>query len=123
MPEHTRIEVEEGDVVMIVGVKRRQDGGKSTRKSTRKNRKGGGDVFNADANNSSPSENNSTNTNITSTNSPVARKGGKRAPNKYMKFAGTVRTKLMGELGDVTAVAKRTGEMWRGMSEAEKAKY
>lgn len=55
-------------------------------------------------------------------------KGGKkRAPNGYMKFAAEMRPKILKEYpelkSDVVSVARKIGEAWRKMPEAEKKKY
>ena len=45
----------------------------------------------------------------------------------YMKFAQEARKKIIAEepelKSDIIKVGKRIGEMWRGLSESEKAKY
>lgn len=53
--------------------------------------------------------------------------GGKRGPNGYMKFANKVRPQVLKEhpelKSDVVGVARKIGEKWRAMSDAEKKKY
>lgn len=53
--------------------------------------------------------------------------GGKRGPNGYMKFANKIRPQILKEhpelKSDVVGVARKIGEKWRAMSDAEKAKY
>ena len=53
--------------------------------------------------------------------------GGKKGPNGYMKFAAEVRPQILKEhpelKSDVTKVAKKIGEKWRALTDAEKAKY
>lgn len=53
--------------------------------------------------------------------------GGKRGPNGYMKFANKVRPQILKEhpelKSDVVGVARKIGEKWRAMSDAEKKKY
>ncbi len=53
--------------------------------------------------------------------------GKKRKMSGYMKFAASRRANIISEhpewKGDVVAVAKEIGKQWRGMSDAEKAKY
>jgi hypothetical protein len=53
--------------------------------------------------------------------------GGKRGPNRYMKFANKVRPQILKEhpelKSDVVGVARKIGAKWRSLSEAEKAKY
>ena len=71
-------------------------------------------------------------------NAPVNLMGGKRAKKEkkakgtrklspYMKFAQEARKKIIAEepelKSDIIKVGKRIGEMWRGLSESEKAKY
>lgn len=57
----------------------------------------------------------------------TAKKGGKRAPNPYMKFASKARPEILKEhpelKSDVVGVARKIGEKWRAMSDSEKAKY
>jgi hypothetical protein len=55
-------------------------------------------------------------------------KGGKkRGPNGYMKFSAEMRPKIIKEYpelkSDVVSVARKIGEAWRKMSDAEKKKY
>lgn len=55
-------------------------------------------------------------------------KGGKkRGPNGYMKFSAEMRPKILKEYpelkSDVVSVARKIGEAWRKMSDAEKKKY
>jgi hypothetical protein len=55
-------------------------------------------------------------------------KGGKkRGPNGYMKFSAEMRPKIIKEYpelkSDVVGVARKIGEAWRKMSDAEKKKY
>ena len=55
-------------------------------------------------------------------------KGGKkRGPNGYMKFAAEMRPKILKEnpelKSDVVSVARKIGEAWRKMPEAERKKY
>lgn len=49
----------------------------------------------------------------------------KRKPSTYMKFANAKRSNVVKANPGlkVTEVAKKLGEMWRGMSDEEKAKY
>lgn len=53
--------------------------------------------------------------------------GGKRAPNRYMKFANKIRPQIIKEhpelKSDVVGVARKIGEKWRALSDAEKKKY
>lgn len=53
--------------------------------------------------------------------------GGKRGPNGYMKFANKVRPQVLKEhpelKSDVVGVARKIGEKWRSLSDAEKKKY
>ena len=53
--------------------------------------------------------------------------GGKRGPNGYMKFANKIRPQILKEhpelKSDVVGVARKIGEKWRSMSDAEKKKY
>ena len=53
--------------------------------------------------------------------------GGKRGPNGYMKFANKVRPQVLKEhpelKSDVVGVARKIGEKWRALSDAEKKKY
>jgi len=53
--------------------------------------------------------------------------GGKRGPNGYMKFASKMRPQILKEhpelKSDVVAVARKIGEKWRALSDAEKKKY
>lgn len=53
--------------------------------------------------------------------------GGKRGPNRYMKFANKIRPQILKEhpelKSDVVGVARKIGEKWRSLSEAEKSKY
>lgn len=53
--------------------------------------------------------------------------GGKRGPNRYMKFANKIRPQILKEhpelKSDVVGVARKIGEKWRSLSDAEKAKY
>ena len=58
----------------------------------------------------------------------VTQKGGKkRGPNGYMKFSAEMRPKILKEhpelKSDVVSVARKIGEAWRKMSDAEKKKY
>ena len=52
---------------------------------------------------------------------------GTRKLSPYMKFAQEARKKIIAEepelKSDIIKVGKRIGEMWRGLSESEKAKY
>lgn len=52
---------------------------------------------------------------------------GTRKLSPYMKFAQEARKKIIAESpemkSDIIKVGKRIGEMWRGLSDAEKAKY
>ncbi len=54
-------------------------------------------------------------------------KKGTRKLSPYMKFAQEARKKIIAEepelKSDIIKVGKRIGEMWRGLSESEKAKY
>jgi hypothetical protein len=56
-----------------------------------------------------------------------AQAGGKRGPNGYMKFANKVRPQILKEhpelKSDVVGVARKIGEKWRALSDAEKKKY
>ena len=66
---------------------------------------------------------------------PAAMEGGKRSKkakgtrklSPYMKFAQEARKKIIEEepalKSDIIKVGKRIGEMWRGLSAEEKAKY
>lgn len=65
-------------------------------------------------------------------NSMVGGKKGKKAKgtrklSPYMKFAQEARKKIIAEepelKSDIIKVGKRIGEMWRGLSADEKAKY
>ena len=53
--------------------------------------------------------------------------GGKRGPNAYMKFANKIRPQVLKEhpelKSDVVGVARKIGEKWRALSDAEKKKY
>lgn len=53
--------------------------------------------------------------------------GGKRGPNGYMKFANKIRPQILKEhpelKSDVVGVARKIGEKWRSLSDAEKKKY
>lgn len=53
--------------------------------------------------------------------------GGKRGPNAYMKFANKIRPQVLKEhpelKSDVVGVARKIGEKWRSLSDAEKKKY
>ena len=53
--------------------------------------------------------------------------GGKRGPNGYMKFANKIRPQVLKEhpelKSDVVGVARKIGEKWRSLSDAEKKKY
>jgi hypothetical protein len=53
--------------------------------------------------------------------------GGKRGPNGYMKFANKIRPQILKEhpelKSDVVGVARKIGEKWRALSDAEKKKY
>ena len=53
--------------------------------------------------------------------------GGKRGPNGYMKFASKMRPQILKEhpelKSDVVAVARKIGEKWRALSDAEKKKF
>lgn len=53
--------------------------------------------------------------------------GGKRGPNGYMKFANKMRPQILKEhpelKSDVVGVARKIGEKWRALSDAEKKKY
>lgn len=53
--------------------------------------------------------------------------GGKRGPNSYMKFASKMRPQILKEhpelKSDVVAVARKIGEKWRALSDAEKKKF
>jgi hypothetical protein len=52
---------------------------------------------------------------------------GTRKLSPYMKFAQEARKKIIAEepelKSDIIKVGRRIGEMWRGLSESEKAKY
>lgn len=53
--------------------------------------------------------------------------GGKRAPNRYMKFANKIRPQIIKEhpelKSDVVGVARKIGAKWRSMSDSEKSRY
>jgi hypothetical protein len=72
------------------------------------------------------------------TEMPVATVGGKRNKKQkkakgtrklspYMRFAQNARKEILAKepelKSDIIAVGRKIGEMWRGMSDAEKAKY
>lgn len=52
--------------------------------------------------------------------------GAKRGPNKYMKFANKIRPQVLKEhpelKSNVIGVARKIGEKWRALSEAEKSR-
>ena len=52
--------------------------------------------------------------------------GAKRGPNKYMKFANKIRPQVLKEhpelKSNIIAVARKIGEKWRALSEAEKSR-
>ncbi len=69
---------------------------------------------------------------MNSMNSMVGGKKGKKTKgtrklSPYMKFAQEARKKIISEepelKSDIIKVGKRIGEMWRGLSAEEKAKY
>lgn len=51
--------------------------------------------------------------------------GGKRKLNSYMKFVKAKRAEVVKKFPNakVTEIAKKMGEMWRALTDAEKAKY
>lgn len=51
--------------------------------------------------------------------------GGKRKLNPYMKFVKAKRAEVVKQYPKlkVTEIAKKLGEMWRAMSDKDKAKY
>jgi len=54
-------------------------------------------------------------------------KGSKKSPNGYMKFASEVRPQILKEnpelKSDVVKVARKIGEKWRSLTDAEKKRY
>jgi hypothetical protein len=54
-------------------------------------------------------------------------KGSKKSPNGYMKFASEVRPQILKEnpglKSDVVKVARKIGEKWRALTDAEKKRY
>lgn len=54
-------------------------------------------------------------------------KGSKKSPNGYMKFASQVRPQILKEnpelKSDVVKVARKIGEKWRALTDAEKKRY
>ena len=67
-------------------------------------------------------------TNKKNSNAKAKQEGGKtRKLSPYMKFAQEVRPKLLKDnpelRSNIPGIGRKIGEMWRGLSEAEKARY
>lgn len=74
-----------------------------------------------------PKINNNTNSMVGGKKSKKSKSGKTRKLSPYMKFAQEARKKILADepelKSDIIKVGKRIGEMWRGLSEQEKAKY
>jgi hypothetical protein len=70
---------------------------------------------------------NSENSMVGGKKSKKTKSGKTRKLSPYMKFAQEARKKVVAEhpewKSDIVKVGKEIGQMWRGLSEAEKAKY